>query len=248
MAGIRPVFEKGSPLTYSANVLIKGGQLVEPDGTTGRVKPTAGVSAVCLGVATGDASAYGYSNANTTDSWGNPVVNAQYPPNEVAVASHGVWRLTATGTAGEVQTLTEGGSLTAFTLTFSGQTTASLVAASTAAEVQSALESLSNINPGDVTVTGSTSGPYTVRFGGQFAGVNVPALTSTPTGGTVTVATTQEGDASGISFGALVVSAASGLVQTVASNTFDKVIGRCVEPKGIHPGTAGKILLGGVGG
>lgn len=97
MAGVRPRFEKGSPLTFNANVLIKGGQLVEPDGTTGRIKPTAGVSAVCLGVSTGDASAFGYSNANTTDAWGNPIVaSPTYPPNEVAVAKHGVWDLEAT--------------------------------------------------------------------------------------------------------------------------------------------------------
>lgn len=93
MAGVRPRFERGSPLTFNANVLIKGGQLVEPDGTTGRIRPTTGVSATCLGVATGDASAFGYTNPNTTDAWGNPVVNAQHPPNEVAVAKHGVWDL-----------------------------------------------------------------------------------------------------------------------------------------------------------
>lgn len=93
MAGIRPRFEKGSPLTFNANVLIKGGQLVEPDAATGRIKPTAANSVTCLGVALGDASAFGYTNANTTDAWGNPVVNAQFPPNEVAVAKHGVFDL-----------------------------------------------------------------------------------------------------------------------------------------------------------
>lgn len=92
MAGIRPVFEKG-PLTFSANVNITGGQLVEPDGTTGRIKPAVADSAVCLGVALGDASAVNFANADTTDAWGNPVVNAQYPPNEVAVAYQGVYRL-----------------------------------------------------------------------------------------------------------------------------------------------------------
>ena len=92
MAGIRPVFEKG-PITFSANVLIKGGQLVEPDASTGRIKPATADSVVVLGVATGDASATGYANADTTDAWDNPVVNAHYPPNEVAVAYQGVWKL-----------------------------------------------------------------------------------------------------------------------------------------------------------
>ena len=152
MAGIRPVFEHG-PITYRATTaanggLIKGGQLVEPDGTTGRVKVAGAASAAVLGVATGDASASDFTNADTTDSWGNPVVNAQHPPNEVAVAYQGVWKLEATGA---------------------------------------------------------------------------------------------------IAFGALVVSAANGTVATVAANTFDKVIGRCVEPGGIANGAKGKILLGGVG-
>lgn len=97
MAGVRPRFERGSPLTFNANVNITGGQLVEPDAATGRIKPTAAASAKCLGVATGDASAFGYANSNTTDDWGNPVVNAQFPPNEVAVANQGVWDLTAAG-------------------------------------------------------------------------------------------------------------------------------------------------------
>lgn len=101
MAGIRPVFEKG-PLTFSATTVanggnIKGGQLVEPDGTTGRIKPATAASTKCLGVATGDVAASDYSNADTTDPWANTVVNAQHPPNEVAVAYQGVWRLKASG-------------------------------------------------------------------------------------------------------------------------------------------------------
>lgn len=96
----------------------------------------------------------------------------------------------------EIQTVTEGGSgLTSFTLTFDGETTGSIAAAATIGTVQTALEALSNINVGDVTVTGSTSGPYTVTFAGQYAGTNIPAMTATPTGGsgTVTIATATGG-------------------------------------------------------
>jgi hypothetical protein len=101
MAGVRPVFEKG-PITYLATTVanggnITGGTLVEPDGTTGKIKTCTADSAACLGVATGNASASDFSNADTTDTWGNTVVNAQFPPNEVAVAYQGVWKLTATG-------------------------------------------------------------------------------------------------------------------------------------------------------
>lgn len=122
MAGIRPVFEKG-PLTFAATTVanggnIKGGQLVEPDGTTGRIKPATADTLKCLGVATGDVAGSDFGNADTTDAWGNTVVNAQHPPNEVAVAYQGVWRLKASGAiafgdlvacaaAGDVKTFAE---------------------------------------------------------------------------------------------------------------------------------------------
>lgn len=96
---------------------------------------------------------------------------------------------------GELQTVTKGGSdLTSFTLTHSGQTTGALSPTATAAQIQTALEGLSNLAPGDVTVTGANGGPWSVRFGGAHA-----ALTATPTGGTgtVTVASVGDGAASG---------------------------------------------------
>jgi hypothetical protein len=100
----------------------------------------------------------------------------------------------------EIQTVTEGGSgLTSFTLTYSGQTTSSLAAAATAAQVQAALEALSNVGAGNVVVTGSAGGPYTVTFQGALAGTDVAQMTSTPTGGTgtVTVATGTAGGTEG---------------------------------------------------
>lgn len=95
--------------------------------------------------------------------------------------------------ANEAQTVTEGGSgLTSFTLTYAGQTTASIPAAATALQVRTALEALSNIEAGGVTVTGAAGGPYTVTF---TSGTDVAQMTATPTGGTgtVTVATATAG-------------------------------------------------------
>jgi hypothetical protein len=100
------------------------------------------------------------------------------------------------GTVDEVQTVTQGGSgLTSFTLTYSGQTTASIPQAATAAQVQAALVALSNISEGDVFVTGVPGGPYTVTFAGNLANTNVAQMTATPTGGsgTVTIATATAG-------------------------------------------------------
>ena len=67
---------------------------------------------------------------------------------------------------GEQQTVTMAGS--ASTLTYSGQTTSSLATSATAQQVQTALEALSNIAPGDVTVSGPTGGPFIVQFSPGF--------------------------------------------------------------------------------
>jgi hypothetical protein len=97
MAGIKPVLEFG-PLTFSANVNINGGQLVEPDSANpGFIKPASSGTTKCLGVAIGDAAGLPTPSQSGTDAWGNPTYMAQLPPNEVGVAVHGVWRLTAKG-------------------------------------------------------------------------------------------------------------------------------------------------------
>lgn len=88
-----------------------------------------------------------------------------------------------------------------FTLTFDGQTTATIVYNATASAVQTALEALSNIATGDVVVAGGAlpGTAVTVTFQGAYAGVNVPAMTGNAaslTGGTtpaVVVTTTHEG-------------------------------------------------------
>ncbi|MFJ6238880.1 hypothetical protein ACIQH0_32915 [Streptomyces griseus] len=100
----------------------------------------------------------------------------------------------------EVQTATITGGPTGgtFTLTFNGQTTAAIAYNATAATVQTALENLSNVNPGDIKVTGNAGGPYTLTFGGQYLGDNVSSVSATAslTGGStpgVTMATTTAG-------------------------------------------------------
>lgn len=101
----------------------------------------------------------------------------------------------------EVQTVTITGTPTGgtFTLTLDGETTAAIAYNATAAAVQSALEALSNVAAGDLTVSGSAGGPYTVTFAGAYSATNVPALTASGaslTGGTspgVTIATPTAG-------------------------------------------------------
>lgn len=66
-----------------------------------------------------------------------------------------------------------------FTLTFSGQTTANIAFDANAATVQSALEALSNIAPGDVVVTSPVASTWVIEFAGTYAGDDVAILTGT---------------------------------------------------------------------
>jgi hypothetical protein len=88
MAGATPAFDRG-PVTYEVNVAVTGGQLVEVDGVTGKVKPATAGTAVCLGVATTDA----IPTATNQNPTGTILVHPK--PPHVAVAYSGVWRLTA---------------------------------------------------------------------------------------------------------------------------------------------------------
>lgn len=110
----------------------------------------------------------------------------------------------------ERQTVTITGTPTGgtFTLTFDGEATAGIAYNANAAAVQSALEALSNVNSGDVTVGGGP-GPgtaYTVDFAGQYLGDNVPVMTASGaslTGGTspAVAVTTTTGGGSGVTDG-----------------------------------------------
>lgn len=76
-----------------------------------------------------------------------------------------------------------------FTLNFSGQPTNSLAHAATAAQVDAALEALSNIGVNEVFVSGVNGGPYDVTFHGTLGYANVPVMTATG----ATVSTITEG-------------------------------------------------------
>jgi PKD repeat protein/type 1 glutamine amidotransferase len=80
-----------------------------------------------------------------------------------------------------------------FTLTFDGQTTAPIAYDANAAAVRTALEGLSIVAPGDVSVTGGpvNTANVTVQFDGAYAERDLPTLTGDSPA--VAIATPQEG-------------------------------------------------------
>jgi hypothetical protein len=66
-----------------------------------------------------------------------------------------------------------------WTITFNGETTAPLQWNAVAADVRTALENLNGVDPGDVAVTGGPANTtaFTLTFGEQYAGGNVPQAT-----------------------------------------------------------------------
>ncbi|HEX2160660.1 MAG TPA: hypothetical protein VHF88_02455 [Thermoleophilaceae bacterium] len=104
------------------------------------------------------------------------------------------------GNADEQQLATVNATAGTYTLTYSGQTTVPIAFDAPASAVQTALEDLSNLAPGDVTVSGGPGGvggasPYVIQFGGTLANVNVAQITASSAGltGTATTATANEG-------------------------------------------------------
>lgn len=92
---------------------------------------------------------------------------------------------TAVTAVNEVQTVTITGTPTGgnFVLIFKGFSTTPLLFSANAATVQAALELVSSIGTGGVTVTGGPgpATPYVVTFVGQNAGINLPQMTATNT-------------------------------------------------------------------
>jgi multidrug efflux pump subunit AcrA (membrane-fusion protein) len=73
-----------------------------------------------------------------------------------------------------------------FALALGGQTTGPIPYTAPAASVQAALEALPNVAPGDVTVTGSSGGPWTVTFAGAYTGREVPPMVAQDSQGATT--------------------------------------------------------------
>jgi hypothetical protein len=104
-------------------------------------------------------------------------------------------------TGSEKQKLTVKASAGTYKLSFEGEETAAIAFNASAAEVQTALEALGKIAPGDVAVSGGPgdaggTAPYEVAFGGGYADANVNQLSADASGlagGTASLSTTSQG-------------------------------------------------------
>lgn len=110
--------------------------------------------------------------------------------------------VTLTAGTNEIQTMTETGTTSSgtFTLTFRGETTAPIAYDAAAATIQTALLLLSNLDSGDVVVSGGAAGtnPVIFTFGGIYASTNVPLIVVDNTsvvGGSYAIAQTTPGAA-----------------------------------------------------
>lgn len=129
--------------------------------------------------------------------------------------------------ADEVQTVTLNGSPTGgtFTLTYNAVTSGNIAYNASAATVQAALEAMSSIGPGNVNVTGSAGGPYTITFINRLGRKNLAALTSSAanlTGGTPSIAHAQ------VTAG--VASIVIGRVETLNDDQMTKVLWVDIRP------------------
>lgn len=110
------------------------------------------------------------------------------------------WHETATALSGgvnELQQIISDATGGTFTITYSAQTTSALAFNVTALAMQTALEALSNLAPGDVLVTGS-AGNWVIEFRGTLAATNVAQVTlgvGSLTGGTAVALTQRQGAA-----------------------------------------------------
>jgi PKD repeat protein/glucose/arabinose dehydrogenase/type 1 glutamine amidotransferase len=135
-----------------------------------------------------------------------------------------------------------------FTLTFNGQTTAQIPYNATAAQLQTALEDLSNIAPGDILAAGGpvSTANVTINFRGAYAQQNVNQITGSGaalTGATPTLQTTTAATSEGDLFQAPFVDA-----RRTSQNTNDlrgKVNRIKVQPDGTYTIPAGNMFAPG---
>jgi hypothetical protein len=120
-----------------------------------------------------------------------PKVGLALAPFKARFDTDGYLRTIAAQAQNEIQTITVTGTPSgSFPLTF-GAATATIPFGSASSAVETALEALSTIGAGNVSVGGPTGGPWQVAFTGVFAATDVALMTTTH--GSVGIQTTRVG-------------------------------------------------------
>lgn len=135
---------------------------------------------------------------------GGETTDVPMAPNITLAAGTILGQIEATA-ASAVQTLSMGGTVTSgtFILTYAGQPTAALPFNATAAQVQAALQALSNVGAGNMLCAGGPlpSSPITITAAGALANLPISLIVATSSlvgsAPTVTVANTTTGVATG---------------------------------------------------
>ncbi len=104
-----------------------------------------------------------------------------------------------------------------FTLTFGGQTTASINVGAPPAAVAAALNALTSIGPNGVVAKGDGNGGYLIEFSGPaFADMTEPLMTGTGSSANVTITEVQQGGPAGVT-----VQGSQGVIPTITNIAVD---------------------------
>jgi hypothetical protein len=168
----------------------------------GKTAPTGGLLEEPRGVAvessSGDVFVVSGANANELQS---VVLSGAATGGGFTLSFKGQTTTKLAYEANQKDTVTLSGATSgSFRLEFKGQLSATIPFHASAAEVQSALEALSTINPGNVLVSGAAGGPYTVEYVGALGSEHAGELRchgeGLNAGATCTLATVVEGNTS----------------------------------------------------
>jgi hypothetical protein len=100
--------------------------------------------------------------------------------NEVTPYDSGLYEVNYDDAVDEIQQLTISATGGTFTISFGDEETADVAYNASGSAVESALESLSNIEVADVSVSGN--GPYVITFAGQYADTDLDEITINTSG------------------------------------------------------------------
>jgi hypothetical protein len=151
-----------------------------------------------LGTSVGNANVPGDVTIETPAFWVSTEVAAAdvTAGQEVAITANGLVPFGAAA-ASEVNRITITATGGTYTITYAGQTTSALAYNASAATIDTALEALSNIGVGDVTVAG-TGATRTITAATALADLDLTDMTvddALATGGDVTIETVTQGQA-----------------------------------------------------